>query len=191
MKEIIGIIAVILAVIGVIPYFLDILKGKTKPHLFSWILWTATTFLVFFGQVQKGGGAGTWNTGVVGILSLFITLLTVKKGTKNITRFDKIMFAFGIFSIIPWLLTKDPTLSVVILTGINVSAGLLTIRKTVKNPGTESLILYITNILRHTLSIFAISNYNLATYIFPSALLAVNFVMVFVIYNSARLHKKK
>src|SRR5215213_6872426 len=106
MKEILGVATIILAITGLIPYFLDIIKNKTKPHLFSWIIWTVTTFLVFIGQVQKGAGAGAWNTGVVGGLSLFITILTIKRGSKNITKSDKFMFGMSLLAIIPWVMTN-------------------------------------------------------------------------------------
>ncbi len=190
MKEILGFTTIILAITGLIPYFLDILKGKTKPHLYSWILWTVTSILVFVGQIQKGAGAGAWNTGIVGCLSLFITVLTFKKGAKDITKSDKLMFAIALLSIIPWLLTKDPTLSIIILTGINLSAVVLTMRKTLKHPGSESLILYSTNIIRHFLAIIALSNYNLATYIFPSSLFIANILMVFTILKPSYFFKR-
>jgi hypothetical protein len=181
MKEIIGIVTIILAVIGYGPYFSDIFKGKTKPHLFSWILYTITTVLVFIGQVQKGGGPGAWSTGVNAILIVLVTFLTIKKGAKDVTRSDKVMFAIALLSIIPWFLTHDPTISVLILTAINVSAAVLTMRKTIRDPGSESLILYAVNVLRHFLSIVALSNYNLATYIFPGASLVSNMIMVSIV----------
>tara|TARA_B100000745_G_C20058043_1_gene360921 strand:+ start:395 stop:511 length:117 start_codon:yes stop_codon:yes gene_type:complete len=34
-KEIIGVITVILGVVGYIPYLRDVLKGKTKPHVYT------------------------------------------------------------------------------------------------------------------------------------------------------------
>ena len=51
MKETFGIIAVLLGVLGIIPYIRDIFKGKTKPHLYSNIIWAIVTTLAFFGQL--------------------------------------------------------------------------------------------------------------------------------------------
>ena len=183
MKEIVGIITVVIAILGYIPYFADIFKGKTKPHLFSWILWLITTALVFIGQVQKGAGPGAWSTGITSILVFLVTILALKKGSKDIILSDKIMFVIALISIVPWFLTHDPTVSVLILTGINVAAAVLTMRKVIRQPGSESPSLYIANIARHFLSIVAISNYNLATYIFPGALFITNTVMVSILFK--------
>ncbi len=46
-KNILAILAVLLTFAGYIPYTKDILKGKTKPHLFSWFLWSFVTAIVF------------------------------------------------------------------------------------------------------------------------------------------------
>ncbi len=46
MKEIIGGIAVALTFIAYIPYYRDILKGKTRPHIYSWSLWGLLTVLI-------------------------------------------------------------------------------------------------------------------------------------------------
>jgi len=46
-KNILGIIATVLVFIGYIPYLRDIVKGKTKPHIYSWFLWCFVTLIAF------------------------------------------------------------------------------------------------------------------------------------------------
>lgn len=181
MKETLGLIAVALTIIGHLPYITDIFKGKTRPHIFTWVVWAIVTVLAFIGQWQKGGGAGSWTTGVTGVITIFIAILAVRNGSKDITRTDKICFIAALISIIPWYLTKDPTLSIIIITLIDVFAFIPTVRKTIKNAGTETLFTYALNILRHGLSVVALANYNIATYLYPIALLIMNLVMTFII----------
>ena len=45
-KTIIGIVAIILTFIGYIPYTRDIVKNKTKPHIYTWILWAVILIIV-------------------------------------------------------------------------------------------------------------------------------------------------
>lgn len=188
MKEIIGFITVILSFIALVPYIVDIFKNKTKPHIFTWLVWAIVTILAFVGQWQKGGGAGSWTTGITGIITIFIAFISIKKGSRDITLFDKIIFTGALLSMIPWWLTKDPTLSVVILTIIDVLAFIPTIRKTYKNPKSETLSSYILHAIRHSLSILALANYNLATYIYPTSLAVMNVVVLLTILRP--FHKK-
>jgi hypothetical protein len=41
-KFIIAIIATVLTFLGFIPYFRDIFNRKTKPHLYTWLIWLIT-----------------------------------------------------------------------------------------------------------------------------------------------------
>ncbi|MFA5770752.1 MAG: hypothetical protein WC894_04640 [Patescibacteria group bacterium] len=184
MKEIIGFITVALAFIALYPYIVDIFKNKTKPHIFTWLVWAIVTILAFFGQWQKGGGAGSWTTGVTGIITIFIALISFKKGSRDITKFDVLIFIGALIAIIPWSLTKDPTLSIVILTIIDVLAFMPTIRKTIKDPQSETFISYVLHAIRHSLSILVLANYNIATYIYPASLAVMNIIILSIILKS-------
>lgn len=181
MKETIGLIAVFLSIIGHLPYITDILKGKTKPHIFTWIVWAVVTIIAFVGQWQKGGGAGAWTTAVTGLITILIAILAIRNGSKEITKADKISFTIALLSIIPWYFTKDPTISIIIITLIDVFAFFPTVRKTIHDPTSETLFTYALNIFRHGLSVLALANYNLATYLYPVALLLMNAVMTGII----------
>lgn len=184
MKEILGLIAVGLSLTGLIPYIIDILRSKTKPHVYTWAIWAIVTSLVFFGQWAKGGGAGSWNTGVVAMLTVVIAILALKKGTDDITKLDKILFVGALLAIVPWLITKDPTLSVVTLTLIDVAAFIPTIRKTLNSPTSETFTTYLSSVFRYVISLVALANYNLATYFFPVTILLMNIVMVGIILKA-------
>lgn len=180
-KEFIGLAAVLLSIVGHLPYITDTIKGKTKPHVFTWVIWAIVTILAFLGQWLKGGGAGSWTTGVTGLITILVALLALKHGSKDIRRSDKLFFAGALIAIIPWYLTDDPTLSIVIITLIDVLAFIPTVRKTIGNPSSETLFTYALNIPRHGLALIALENYNLATYLYPASLFVMNILMTFII----------
>jgi len=176
-----------LAFLGLIPYIVDIFRRKTKPHIFTWAVWAIITILAFLAQWQSGGGAGSWTTGATSLLTVFIALISLKYGSRDITESDTIIFIAALIAIIPWWLTKNPTLSVIILTAIDVLAFFPTIRKTIKYPESETLSSYILHSIRHGLSVTALSHYSIATYLFPLALSLMNLVVVITIIQSRRL----
>ena len=193
MKEFIGLVAVVLAFVGLIPYIIDIFRNKTKPHIFTWIVWAMVTFLAFIAQWQKGAGAGSWTTGVTGILTIFIALISLKKGSRDMTTSDVVIFVTALLAMIPWLLTKDPTISVVLLTVIDALAFIPTFRKTMKDPTSETFSSYVIHAVRHSLSIVALSNYNLATYLYPGVVALCNVVVVVIIarYRYSKTRKQR
>ena len=138
-KIIIGTIAVILTFVGYFPYIADIFRGKTKPHLFSWLIWGITTGIVYALQVSAGAGAGSWVTLCLTIIMVFILLISFKRGEKNIKRVDVIFLALALLSLPLWLLVKQPVLSIILLSVIDISGFVPTIRKSWNSPYSETL----------------------------------------------------
>ena len=177
--ELIVIVACILAFIGNVPYLLDVLKKKVQPHPYTWFVWTLVSGIVFFGQVVKGAGIGAVPTFVAEIFTLIIFLLSLKYGFKNIQKVDTYFFMFALLGIIPWILTKDPTISVIVAVSIDIIAFVPTLRKTWKYPSTETRLLYGMNVLRHVLTLFSLQTYNIATTLHSVTMIMSNTLMVY------------
>lgn len=181
MKEMLGIVAIVIAIAQTVPYIIDILRGTTKPHLYTYLVWAIVTTLAFFGQYAAGGGPGSWTTGVMAILTILVFLLCFKYGTKDVTSLDSIFLAGALIAIIPWLITDNPLYSVLLATLVDVLAFFPTIRKTYNDPGSETLISYVLNLVRHPISILALTAYSVTTIVYPASLLVMNIVLVLVI----------
>lgn len=53
MKQVLGVIAILLALIAYIPYIRDVLRRKTKPHVYSWFIWGFLSILIALLQFKK------------------------------------------------------------------------------------------------------------------------------------------
>lgn len=175
------IVASLLALMGNIPYLLDVIKGKVKPHPYTWFVWTIVSFVVFFGQVAKGAGIGAIPTAVSEIFTLIIFLFSLKYGFKNPPRIDKYFLAFALLGLIPWFLTKDPTISVITVVAIDLIAFIPTLRKTYCYPKSETPLLYGSNVLRHSLILTTLGAYNIATMLHSISMIVTNSIMVIFI----------
>ena len=188
LQEIIGAITVLMAVALHIPYLIHSIQGKIKPHPVTWILWTFLTFVIFFAQFLDGAGPGSWGTGVVALICLGIAISSLKNGLSHIKKLDIWLFFIGLCSIPLWLITNDPTLSVVLVTTIDLIAIIPTFRKSWINPYDEPLYLYSLNVLRHGLSLFAIVNITIATVLFPCTIMLANLSLsVFLLWRRFKI----
>lgn len=181
-KDGLATLAVILTVVAYIPYTRSILRGRTRPHVFSWLVWGVINVVVFFAQLADKGGAGAWPTGISGLGTLLIAFLSWQhKGDIHITRSDWCFFVGSLLAIPLWPLTSDPFLSVLVLTIIDVLAMGPTLRKSYYRPDQERASLYATVILRYILAIFALENYTATTMMFHVASIATCVVLISVI----------
>jgi hypothetical protein len=177
MKETIAIIAAILAVFGNVPYLRDVIKGKVKPHPYTWLVWSLVSCIAFFGQVAKGAGIGALPTAASEIFTIFIFILSLKYGFKDISKRDTLFLFIALTGVIPWIITKDPTVSVIIAVSIDLIAFIPTLGKTWRYPKTEMPMLYGMNVLRHILTLFSLEAYNIATTLHSIAMIITNSLM--------------
>ncbi len=189
MKEWIAVIAALLAVIGNVPYMIDVLKKRVEPHAYTWFVWAIVSCVVFFGQVAKGAGIGALPTAASEIFTIIIFILSLRYGWKHIEKTDHIFLAIALLGLIPWAMTNDPTMSVIIVVAIDVVAFIPTLRKTWKKPYTEAPLLFGTNAARHFLTLFSLQTYNIATTLHSLTMIVINTAMTGMILFSP--NKKK
>ncbi|MDR3424071.1 MAG: hypothetical protein P4M13_03200 [Alphaproteobacteria bacterium] len=182
-KEGLGAIAGILSVVGYTPYIRDIIRQKTRPHLFSWIIWTLLAGIVFFAQIAKGAGPGAWTTGTATVMCVAIILLTLKHGDKTRTKSDWVFFFLGLAAIPLWRLTDSPALAVVLVTAIDYVAFVPTFRKSWHKPHEETLFAYFISAVKNGISLFALQSFSLATALFPFAVGLINLVFVAMVFS--------
>lgn len=183
MKETIAIVAALLAIAGNIPYLKDIIQKRIQPHPYTWLVWSIVSCIIFFGQLAKGAGIGALPTAAAEVFTIIIFFFSLKNGFKDIKRIDTVFLVAALLGIVPWILTKDPTISVIIAVSIDLVAFLPTIRKTWREPKTETPTLYSMNVLRHILMLFSLQAYNIATTLHSIAMITTNMLMTTLIFR--------
>lgn len=181
MKETLAIIAAVLAIVGNVPYLMDVIHQKIKPHPYTWLVWSIVSGVTFFGALQKGAGVGVIPTGVAEIFTFIIFFYSLRYGFKQINKIDTVYLIIALLGLIPWALTKDPTMSVIIVVSIDLVAFIPTIRKTWNNPKSETSILFTMNVLRHILTLFSLQAYNIATMLHSITMIIINSIMSSII----------
>ena len=181
-KELFSGFAIILTFYAFLPYIHSIIQNKTKPHVFSWIIWGTTTFIVFLAQLADQGGLGAWPIGVSGIISLCVAVLAyLKKADNSITKIDWLFFTVAMLAIPFWYLTSNPLWAVIILTIIDVIGFGPTIRKAFHKPHEEQRMFYMIFVIRNIFVLIALENYSLTTTLFPITTAIASFLLVAIV----------
>ncbi|MEK7156569.1 MAG: hypothetical protein AAB790_02060 [Patescibacteria group bacterium] len=190
-KVILGILAVVVGLIGYVPYYRDIFRGTTKPHPFSWFAFALLMGITFFAQIFTGAGPGAWVTGVSAVAVFGIAILSILKGHREITTFDWFCFAGALLGIVLWRATDDPLWAVVIVTVTDAIAFAPTYRKAYIEPHEETASLFVFSAAKYFISLFALVSFNLTTALFPVSLVATNAVFAFLILVRRRQLAKR
>ncbi|MCB1538024.1 MAG: hypothetical protein H6865_02585 [Rhodospirillales bacterium] len=177
-KSVYGLVSVAVTLIGIAPYIAGMLRGHTKPHMFSWFLWGFTSWIVMAAQTWDHAGAGSWAMLTAALVCTSVFILCFWVGEKNITRADWVMFSIGLAAVPAWMITKNPLLSVVIVSLVDLVAYGPTIRKSWTKPRDEVAFMYMTAGTWQAFSLLAMERFTLVNVLSPASLLCINCLFV-------------
>ncbi len=180
-EQILLVCAVALAIVGNVPYLYNVVTKKITPHPYTWLVWSIVSMVTLFAQIQKGGGIGAIPTAASEMFTIIIFILSLKNGFKNIDKRDNVFLVVALFGLIPWFLTKDPTISVIVVVAIDLIAFIPTLKKTYNKPESESALLFVTNVFRHIITLYLVEKFNVATTLHSFAMITTNTLMVILI----------
>ena len=183
------------AIVSMAPYFHGMYRGTTKPHLFSWLIWSVVTAISFGAEYSDNGGPGAWSTGAACITCSSVTVIAFFKGEHHISRGDITSLICASLALPLWYFTHDPLGSVIIVTAIDVIGFYPTIRKSYNKPYEESMFTYFVSGLNFFIALFAIEHWSMVTWLYPFCTAFTCWAMVTLlglrrraIRNTALLH---
>ncbi len=159
-----SVLASIITFFGFYPYIKDIFAGNTKPHLYTWLIWSLTQ--ITNAIIVARGGAGylasiSFVTGSSLVSLVFI--LSIKYGTKNITKTDTSLLILELVAILFLWKFNDPLTSLLLISFIDLAGYIPTIRKSFEEPWSESLIFWILMNVGNIFTLIALNKYNILT----------------------------
>lgn len=165
-----------------VPYYKDILAGKTKPHAYTWLIWTITQGVATAGIWYGGGGFSSYSWIIMTVLVFGIFLLSLKYGTKNITLSDTVVLFLALVAIGIWVFLDEPIVSVLMVTAIDLLGYIPSYRKVYEEPGTETSRSYVLFVVGNLIAIAALVEYNLLTLAYVVVITFANAAMVLLIF---------
>jgi hypothetical protein len=189
-KVIISAISVLLVFVGYGPYIRDILRKKTVPHTFTFLVWSIASSITWALQVYGGAGVGASITFVVTGACILIFLLSLKYGEKRIVALDIVFLILALLALFLWLVVHQPLWSVILVVLTDILGFGPTVRKSWNKPHSETLFTWVIAAGRHLLGIFALAQFNIFTLLYPVAWTAAN-VLFFTIILIRRTQLKQ
>ena len=114
------------------------------------------------------------------VLVLFIFILSFRYGTKDITTSDKIFLGVALLAIIIWWQLDNPLIAVLLVSLIDGLGYVPTIRKSFRNPWSETVFFWLMMAFVDILALAANAAYNPLTVVYLSTLAVFNLTIVFV-----------
>ncbi|MFA6908315.1 MAG: hypothetical protein WC289_00315 [Patescibacteria group bacterium] len=165
---------------GFFPYIRDIYRGKTKPHSYTWLIWTITQATALAGLWRGDGGWAIWTMGLGVSINIIIFLLSLRYGTRNITAGDSIVLIVALSAIVVWWQLHNPLLALIMVSVIDVIGYVPSFRKTYKEPWSETMLAWAVFTATNVLTIFALNEYNFMTMAYLTSITVANLTLLLI-----------
>lgn len=181
MKTAFLVVAALVTVVGVLPYVLDIIKGRSKPNIVSWMTWTLLTGIATAAEIAAHEYVAAIFTASAVVETGIIVALGLKYGYVKYTYFDYVCQFGAIVGIILWQIFDSPTIGVVASVTIDLIGGLPTVRHSWQKPDEETWITYAMAGIGGIFAILALSTFNWISLPYAVYIVVINAVLSSII----------
>ncbi len=187
LKAMFGLLSIVVALLAFWPYIRETRAGRCRPHVFSWLIWASTTWVVFGAQWSSGAGAGAWTTAVSALLASYIAWLAWRRRAPlSATISDRVFFLLALSALPLWWLTEEALSAVLIMTAIDLLGFAPTLRHAYRHPFAEAVPFYVMIVIRNLLALAALTQYGWTTVLFPAAIGGASLSMVVLLLYRRR-----
>ena len=168
----------VLALAATVPYLLDIVRGRTKPRLVSWLVWS-----VLLGI----GSAAAFTTRQLpaGVLSLcdalacgLVVLVGYKHGDRALGRLDVACLLGAFLALGLWGLLNSAAVAAVVIVVTDFVGAIPTFRHSWLRPYEETWLAFVLSGLSGAVALLAANFAVLTAVVYPLYILMANFMIV-------------
>ena len=105
---VLGVLAGLPGVANMVPYVRDTLRGATRPHRGTWLIWGSLAIVVWLSQRADGASWSLVMAGTQAVLTSFIFLLAIRRGEGGLSASDGILIAIAAGGMAAWVVVDEP-----------------------------------------------------------------------------------
>lgn len=181
MRELLAITGAVIAMLSTVPYLVDIVRGKTKPNIVTWLTWTMLTSISGAAALAAGEPKTAMFLFGSSLCTGAVVVLGLKYGTAKFTRFDVICQVSALLGLVFWLVFNSPTIGIVVPLAIDFIGALPTFRHAWVKPAEETWQSFFVGIIAPMFTIASLTRFNIASLAFPLYLFLANTALVLTI----------
>ena len=176
-------ISTLIYLIGIIPYWRDVIKGRTYPHPFTTGVWTVivgfNSYILFISWEYYSFVPSILMT--ISLVVFWIGFWSYYFKKISINWFDYFCLFLAVGLLLYWYFSKDVLNTVILTMIIDFIAFLPVFKKWWLQPWTETVFAYFMSWVNQIFTLLALSSPNLETSIFWIYMLISNCIFVILV----------
>ena len=183
LAPVLGIAAALVGIADTIPYVRDTLRGSTRPHRGTWLVWSVLAVVVCFSMEADGA---SWSLPMAATQAVLITLiftLSVGRGVGGAGGADCVMLVIAGAGVAGWLLADAPLVATACVVAADLIAVAMMVPKTYRDPHSETLSTFALAGLSGALATGAVASLDPSLLLYPAYFCLVNAGLALLIHQ--------
>jgi hypothetical protein len=180
---ILGLAAGLIGVLDTIPYVRDTLRGSTRPHRGTWLIWGVLAVVVSLSQYADGASWSLVMAGVQAVLTSLVFVLSVRRGEGGVSRADITMIAIAGAGVTGWIVADEPIVATACVVAADLIGAGLMVPKTYRDPDSETLITFAFASLGGALAAGAVGAVDVSLLLYPVYYCVINGAIALLIWE--------
>ena len=180
---VLGVVAALVGIADTLPYVRDILRGTTRPHRGTWLIWAVLAIVVCLSQRVDGASWSLLMAVAQAVLTSLIFLLAIGRGEGGVTAADRVMVAIAGAGVIGWMIAGEPIVATACVIAADLIGAALMVPKTHRDPDSETLVTFALAGLSGALAAGAVGTLDVSLLLYPMYFLLVNGSMAIFIHH--------
>ncbi len=178
-----GLAAGLIGVFDTIPYVRDTLRGATRPHRGTWLIWGVLAVVVCLSQYADGASWSLVMAGVQAVLTSLIFALSIRWGEGGLSRAEIVMIAIAFGGVIGWIAVDEPLVATICVVAADLVGAAMMVPKTYRDPESETLVTFAFASLGGALAAGAVGAVDVSLLLYPVYYCVINGAIALLIWQ--------
>jgi hypothetical protein len=174
LAPILGVLGGLVGVADTVPYVRDIVRGATRPHRGTWLIWGVLAIVASLSQRADGASWSLLLTASQAFLTGLVFVLAIRHGEGGLAPVDVSLMAVAAAGVVGWMVVGEPIVAVVCVIVADVCGAAMMTPKTYRDPHSETLVMYALASLAGALAAGAVGAVDVSLLVYPLYYCLVN-----------------
>lgn len=181
-----GVLAALVGIADTIPYIRDTLRGSTRPHRGTWLIWSSLAVVVCLSQRADGASWSLLMAATQAVLTALIFLLAIRRGEGGVSAAERVMIAIAAGGVVAWIVADQPIVATACVVAADLLGAVMMAPKIYRDPHSETLSTFALASLSGALATGAIGSADPALMLYPGYFCVVNGAIALLIHERRR-----
>ena len=183
LAPVLGVLAGVVGVADTIPYVRDTLRGATRPHRGTWLIWGVLAVVVCLSQRADGASWSLVMAAAQAGLTTLTFLLAIRLGEGGVSTADLCLIAIAGAGVVGWIVADEPMVATACVIGADLIGAAMMVPKVHRDPDSETLVTFAGASAGGALAAGAVGAVDLSLLAYPVYYCLINAALALLIHH--------